>query len=57
MSFVGLLFGLIEVCVWVLCKGCNVMWIVVEVLWEGEVGLMVIFVFMGVIDSVVVFDE
>lgn len=51
VSFVGPLFGLVEVQARVLRTGRNATWISADILRDGEVGLTASFVFMGAVQS------
>lgn len=51
VSFVGPLYGAVEVRAQVLRRGKNATWVSAEVLRDGEVGLTASFVFMGPVES------
>lgn len=51
VSFVGPLYGPVEVRARVLRQGRNATWVDVEITREGEVGLVASFVFMGPVES------
>jgi acyl-CoA thioesterase len=51
VSFVGPLYGAVEVRAQVLRRGKNASWVSAEILREGEVGLTASFVFMGPVAS------
>ena len=57
VSFVGPLYGEVEVRAQVLRRGRNATWIRSDILRNGEVGLAAAFVFMGAIDSAVSIDD
>ena len=51
VSFVGPLYGAVEVRARVLRRGKNASWVSAEILRDGEVGLTASFVFMGPVES------
>lgn len=57
ISFVGPLYGPVELEARVLRRGRNATWVRADLTRDGEVGLAASFVFMGAIDSAVRLDE
>lgn len=51
ISFVGPLYGAVEVRARLLRRGKNAVWVSAEITRDGEVGLLASFVFMGAVDS------
>ena len=57
ISFVGPLYGPVELCARQLRRGKNATWASVEVLRDGAVGLTASFVFMGAVPSTLALDD
>lgn len=57
ISFVGPLYGALDLRAQVLRRGKNATWVRADVERDGEVGLAASFVFMGAIDSAVAIDQ